>query len=336
MNYFTRSTIVMVILALLLAVFAGCNVALKQTNPKLPPGFTEAQVPTGENLSAYLYVSQQKPVVIDTARFGDITKQIQDPVLKRVFVVPHVLEVRGLAVSVGSDLDSFAGNVRFTTEEPAFIAEQLLAGRPEVSGWRDGMVLNLVRGSGPWADAMTSSLKSMTGSKFQDAYPKIWELMRVLPEQPPMEPVVAGFVHVDTALLDSLSARAGLDLGGVGQALGAINVSDIVFAGYAGAPLELPKEITQQYLQKADLGAIFLAQSSYPGFALGFFLNSFADKAGLKKGTKVSGEDVLSREMEGMHLLVKPLGNTLILVLASNQGNAEKLMASVLEPQLKK
>ena len=148
-----------------------------------------------------------------------------------------------------------------------------------------------------------------------------------------MNTVAAGFIQVDSALLDSLASKAGLSLGGLGQALGSINVTDIVYAAYTNEPLNLPERFGLDYLEDSGVGAIFVARSSYPGFLLGFFLNTFADRIGLETGMEVSGQEVLSREEGGMHLLVKPVGSTIFLVLASSSQEAELLMASVLDPQ---
>jgi len=203
-----------------------------------------------------------------------------------------------------------------------------------VTSWREDRVLNLVRGTGGWADAMTAALRSGDSSPFKDAYPEMWELMCLLPESPPGEPVAAGFVRVDGGILDPLVARAGLELEGVAQALGAIHVTDIAFAGYSDVGLALPEEVTPDYFKKAGVSAVFVVRSGYPGFLLSFFLGTFADRVGLEKASLANGQEVLSRELEDVHLVAKSLGNTLFLTLAPTREKAEALMSSVLEPQL--
>lgn len=313
-------------------LLAGCSPSLVKGTPKLPPGFLEAPVPEGD-LSAYLFLAQESPITIPLARFGDPALAAGNPRFPLGEEIPETVGINWLALAVGPDLDSFGGVIEFNRDLLAEMAEDVMSGRPEVSAWRQGNVLGLVRGTGGWADAMKVALRSGDVSRFQDAYPDSWELLRLLPESPPMDPVAAGFTNVDSMLLDSLASKAGLGLSGLGQALGSINITDIAYAAYTNEPLNLPEEFGRDYLKESGVGAVFVAQSSYPGFLLGFFLNTFADRIGLETGTEVSGQDVLSREEGGMHLLVKSVGSTIFLVLASTSQDAELLMASVLDPQ---
>ncbi len=310
-------------------LLAGCSPSLVKGTPKLPPGFLGAPVPSGD-LSAYLFLAQESPITIPLARFGDSALVANNP---RFVEIPETMAINRLALAVGPDLESFGGVIEFNRDLLAEMAGDLVSGKPEISTFRDGRSLALVRGTGGWADAMEVALRSGDSSRFQDAYPDSWELMRLLPENPPMDPVAAGFVEVDSTLLDSLASEAGVGLSGLGQALGSINVTDIAYAAYTNEPLNLPEEFGRDYLEESGVGAVFVAQSSYPGFLLGFFLNTFADRIGLETGTEVSGQDVLAREEGEMHLLVKPVGSTIFLVLASSSQDAQLLMASVLDPQ---
>ncbi len=315
-------------------LLAGCSSSLVKTTPKLPPGFLETPVPAGD-LSAYLYVSQDSPITIPLKRFGNPAQAADNPRFPLGEEIPETVGINRLMLAVGPDLDSFGGAIEFNREILAEMAEDVMSGRPEVSAWRQGNVLDLVRGTGGWADAMESTLRSGDSSRFQDAYPDIWELMRLLPERPPGEPVAAGFLKVDTGLLDSLTSEAGLGLSGLGQALGAIRITDVAYVAYTdNTSLALPEDFGRDYLEEAGVGAIFVVRSAYPGFLLSFFLNTFADRVGLQKGTEVSGEDVLSKDLDDMYLVAKSLDNTLFLSLAPTRERAEALMAAVLEPQI--
>lgn len=329
------SLIALITVALLLA---GCSPSLVKPTPKLPPGFLETPVPAGD-LSAYLYLSQGSPITIPLERFGDPAQAVGNP---RFVRIPETVGINRLALAVGPDLGSFGGAIEFESASRGFyndiqaeMAEIVASGQPEVTVWRGNKELFLVRGTGGWADAMKVALQSGDASRFQDAYPDIWELMRLLPERPPGEPVAAGFLKVDTGLLDSLTSKAGLGLRGLGQALGAIRITDVAYVVYTdNTSLALPEDVGREYLEEAGVGAVFVVRSAYPGFLLSFFLNTFADRVGLQKGTEVSGEDVLSKDLDGMYLVAKPLDNTLFLVLAPTRERAEALMAAVLEPQI--
>ena len=331
-NRHIPSTFLVIPLVLAVILLAGCSPTLARTNPKPPPGFVDTLVPAGD-LSAYLYIRQEGSAVrIPATRFGDIQREIR--ISGTTVAIPGEVEVDRVVASVGPNLDSFAATAVFTDETSARIAQELLSGRAEVTSWRDDNQVNLVRGTGGWATSLEGALRAGGGTPFEEAYPAIWELLHVMPESPPGEPVAAGFVKVDSALLDSLSARAGLDLGGFGQAFGAINVTDIAFIAYADAPLALPTRIGPDYFKQSGLSAIFVVQSTYPGFVLSFFLDSFSDRVGLNKGSIAGGTEVLSREFNDVHLVVKDLGNTLFLSLAPTREEAEALMASTLESHI--
>ncbi len=329
MNRRPALLLLLVLLASALLIIAACSPTLVSTTPKLPPGFMAAEIPSGD-LSAYLYLSQDDPVTMPLERFGEAALAAGNP---RFTTIPEALEIDRLALAVGPDLDSYSGAIEFTHDLQAEMAEDVVSDRSEVTSWREGKEMFLVRGTGGWADALESALRSGDSERFEDAYPDMWELMRLLPEAPPATPVAAGFVRVNQDILDSLTARAGVELGGLSQAFGAINVDNIVFAAYANDPLALPAEIEPDYFQEAGVGAIFVARSTYPGFVLSFFLGTFADRVGLEKETLSGGQEVLSKELANAHLFVKPLGNTLFLSLAPTREKAEALIASVLELQ---
>ncbi len=320
----------LLVLALGLLVLSGCNSSLKQTNPALPPGFAEAKVPAGD-ISAYIYSSQGSPVSIPTDWFGNVENAGQSTT--KTFVIPHVLEVSGLSLWAGPTVDSNAATIEFADNNSATVANGLLSSVPnKPMSWVDGSTLNVVRGKGDWSTSMESAMKSGQGSTVKDAYPSVWDLLHVMPENPPGKPVAAGFARVNAELMDSLSAQAGLDMQGLGQAFGAINVQEIAVIAYADGTVKLPKVIGPDYFKEQGLSALFVARSTYPGFVLSFFLGSFSDRIGLEKGPKVKGQDVMVKELQGAHLMLAPLGNTFFLVVAPTKEQAEALMSSALAP----
>ena len=320
----------LLILALLLALFvallitlfmAARSPTLLETAPMLPPGFEEARLPDGD-FNAYLYVSHSAPIAVPPEAFGEPAGASAQ----------SGLELSSLGAWVGPNLDSFGAKVEFQEQVQAQAAEAALG--DDVERWREGDVLRLVRGEGAWADDVETAMRAGDGVAFKDKYEDIWRLLRLLPDEPPFEPAAAGFISADSDLLDSLTSRAGLDLGGLGQALGTINVENIAYAAYAEDELRLPEHVDSEFVRDSGVAAVFVARSTYPGFILGFFLNAFADRVDLESDTRIAGEDVLSRDMDGAHLLVKPLGSTIFIVVASEERNSEKLMESVLRKHL--
>ena len=315
-------------------LLTACSTDVSRTNPALPPGFQETQVPTGE-IPAYLYIGQDSTVTIPTERFVN-TEEI-DESIRQTFVIPQILEVSGLSLWTNSSLDSSARSVTFPDDKTAKLVQTLMSNRRDMRGttsWRDGMTVNLVSGSGDWAGNIERALKANQRSPFNEAYPVIWDLLHIMPESAPGKPVGVGFVHVNDALMTSLASNAGLNLSGIGQAFGAANVSDIAFVAYAESPLTLPMTVGPDYFKEAGLGAVFVARSTYPGFVLSFFLGSFADRAGLDQGPTVKGQQVLVKELEGAYLMVATVGSTFFVTLAPTREMAEVLISRSLAPHV--
>ena len=318
--------ILLALSATAILVLAGCNPTLVETDPKLPSGFLDTQVPDVE-LNAYLYASQEQPTIIPL-----------ELLLAEVSVpsgTPTEVGMQRMAAWMGPDLKSFGASLRFQDVQDATFVEEQMAerAREAVQSWRDGADLQLARGSGPWVEGLRSALSNGSTVTFQEAYPEVWELMRLLPASPPGEVVAAGFLLPTSTVIDSLASRAGLNLGRFAPALGTVNVKSVAFAAYSNQRIAFPTEVTPEYLQEYQIGAIYVARSSYPGLILSFFLDRFAGRVDLEK-TQVIGESVLYREYEDVYLMVKVLGNTIFFTLAPSRDYAEELMAAVLAPQV--
>jgi len=84
---------------------------------------------------------------------------------------------------------------------------------------------------------------------------------------------------------------------------------------------------------KAAAGAVAVAQSSYPGFIVGFMLGTMAGRAGLET-LDIGGESVLYRDLgEGAHLMAKTYGPTMFFALAPSKEQAQKLIETVMANQ---
>ena len=314
-----------VLVAVALLAVVGCTPSLNLTDPKLPPGFLDAGVPDVEP-NAYLYVSQEQPATLPLDLLLGIGAVPGE--------APSELNINGMAGWMGPDLSTFGALFRFQDVEDARLVQEQLdkRAREAVRSRRIGSDLHLIRGTGEWADALEAALSGGT-TRFQEAYPKVWELMRLLPEAPPGEPVAAGFVRPTGEVINALVSRAGLDLGRFTPALGSVNVGDVAFAVYTSRPLALPTQVTPEYIREYRLGAIFVTRSSYPGFIVSFFVNNFVRRVDLEE-IEVLGEKVFYREFPDAHLMAKVLGNTILFSLAPDRAMAQELMASVLRPQL--
>ena len=314
--------LIVLFLAVLIVLFlAARSPTLLETDSMLPPGFEEAHLPDGD-FNAYLYISHSAPIAMPLEAFGDSASASEQP----------DVELSSLGAWVGPNLDSFGARVEFQQQVHSQAAEMVLA--DDVEKWREGGVLWLVRGEVAWADGIETAMRAGDGVTFKHKYEDMWKLLRLLPEEPPLEPAAAGFIRADGDLLDPLTSKASLDLGGLGQAMGTINVKDIAYVAYAEDELRLPEDVDREFVKDSGIAAVFVARSTYPGFILGFFLNTFADRVDLQSDTRIAGEDVLSRDLDGVHLLVKPVGSTIFIVVASEEDISKKLMESVLQKHL--
>ena len=319
------------LVAMVAALFLiGCASNPEPGTPKLPPGFLQAEIPAGD-LFGYLYVSQDPPATISLNLLGDLRAA---SLIDSASAASVDVGIGDLAAWVGPTLDAFGGRMTFSESVSTEVAVRVLSSQGEVDVWRDGRRVLFVRGYGDWSIGVNAALRSGNTRRFQDAYPETWELMGLLPADPPVEPVAAGFSRVSGGTLGEISLKTGLDLGSLSQAFGAINVTEIVFAAYADDTIAIPAQIDRDFLTESRVGAVIVARSTYPGFILSFFLNSFSDQIGLTEGPTIHGEEVLARELDGVHLLVKPIGNTIFLSIAPSRAMAEALMASAIGPQL--
>jgi hypothetical protein len=158
--------------------------------------------------------------------------------------------------------------------------------------------------------------------------------MTLMPSDPPASPVAAGFVSTKGGTLDQIASKTGLDLGGLGQAFGVINVSQVAFVAYSDDTINIPARVDRSFLFNSHVGAIMVAESSYPGALLSAFLNTFSEQMGLSDGLTIGGEDVLSRELGGVYLFLKSIDSTIFLSIAPSQSMAQELMASAIEPYI--
>ncbi|MBI4199778.1 MAG: hypothetical protein HY535_04835 [Chloroflexi bacterium] len=324
-----RPTLAGLALLLALAASAGCAPTLVPQDPKLPPGFVETALPEAD-MGGYAYLSQTTPLTIPLEWF--VPKESLPP------GAPVQAGVDRIAVWLGpTDIESFGVLVDFVSAAEASFAEAQVEAqaRGTLRVQRANDELLAFQGSGQWTDALRNAAGSNVKRKFSERYTEQWELLRLLPASPPGDPVAAGFLKVNSQLLDSLAAKGGMNLGNVAPALGAVQIGDIAFIAYANAPVTLPARVTPAYLRETTVGALFVVRSTYPGVLVNFFLNNFADRAGLEKGPQVQGQEVLYRNFQDVHLMLKAVGNTLFFSLAPTKEKAEALMASALAPHVK-
>ena len=334
---------------LLLGTFAltGCAEGIPQRDPELPPGFADYLLPDVD-INGYIYIQQAEPFVIPISHFadeellgelGEVPQGLGElaQALGVELGIPEQLELDLLSLIVGPEVENaFGALFEFAQDSHAAFAvsaleQEALEERP----WylQRGTELFVSPDKGGWIadfqDAVTSGQRVRLEDKYEDA----WRAIRMLPEDAPGEPIAAGFVRVDRVLLEALAERAEVDIGILTPALGVIRIRTASFAVYSDGPVQLPEEATEAYFRSAGLSAVYIARSGYPSFLLSFFFDNFADRVGMEKVTLSNGETALHVQMEGLeglHLVVKNLGSTIVFTLAADQQRAEELMASTI------
>ncbi len=324
-----RTPLVLLTLLAAATLLAACSPSPAQGDPGLPPGFLETGVPRAD-LSAYVYVSQGAPVVVTTSWFGDVAAIKNNPGLA---ALGSSVDVSSISVAVGPSLDYFGGAIALASEEQAEAAAQLAKGQALTQAWRSGKTMGFAYGNGDWPGTLKASLQAGDVTPFAEAYTDSWVLLRMLPKLPPDHPVAAGFAKVEGPVLEQAAGRMQLNLQGVTQALGSLNISQGAFIAYAQTSLDAPERVGPDYFRQEGISVLAAMRSSYPGWMLGFFLDSFAGQAGLEKGTQVAGEEVLTKDLGDAYLMAKPIGSVLFIAVATDKAQAETLMTAVLEQQ---
>ena len=303
-------------------LWGACESDLESGMPELPPGFLDADIPTGD-LSGYLFFSDQPLPKISLSLLGS-----------SFATASATASIWDMSVWFGPNIESFGGIVDFKETASAEVAQKVLSSHAGIDAWRESGVVLFVRGGGEWAADTKASLHSETSEIFQEAFPDAWDLMTLMPSDPPAEPVAAGFTSTKGGTLDHIASKTGLDLGGLGQAFGVINVSQVAFVAYSDDTINIPAQVDRAFLFSSHVGVIMVAESSYPGALLSAFLSSFSDQMGLSDGLTIGGEEVLSRELGGAFLFLKSIDSTVFLSLAPSQSMAQALMASAIWPYL--
>lgn len=306
-----------------LVLLAACQ-TIEPGDPALPNGFLDAGVPDVE-LSVYAYVDPGYEITIPVTVLAEGIQVTQEVSGTRVIAATH------------TDLESLGARVDFINAETAEavlqIAEQQAAASGDTLPWlyRDGLSISVVEGDTTWSKEMQGALVSNETVSFQDTYPETWEVMRLLPADPPAPAIAAGFVRNVSGLIEGILERQDVSAPGLNSALDLVRVGDVAFAAYASDLQALPTNIDELDLEQADVGVIAVAEAGYPGLIINFMLNTFASRAGLEEIT-IGDEEARYRNLDNKaHLILKNFGGVLYFALSPTREGAEQLMQSVID-----
>ncbi|MBI2873383.1 MAG: hypothetical protein HYY00_09385 [Chloroflexi bacterium] len=319
-------------LALIVMMAAtACAEQARSGSPALPPGFTDTPLPQVD-VNGYVYVAQGSPLLVSAQSFGSQAPQESDRDLS--------VKASRLMAWLGPSADLFGGRAQFATSDDSELVLKRLTqeGAQDQRVWaqQQGDSVLLVKGAGDWATSLKEALLNNTNSTLKEKYPEVWELMELLPENPPNPPVAAGFLRELPTLVESLAGNRGLEIQGLQSALSFVKVESAAFAAYSQPMETLPAaELTAEELKQTGVGAVIVTKAGYPGFVVNMMLGSFASRAGLEE-VSLGEEKVRYRVLDNrLHLMVRNFGSTLFIVAAPDRETAEALTKAVLAQQAK-
>ena len=310
-------------LSILLISTLGCTSPPTQVNPKLPTDFDQVFV-SEESLSGYLYIRQEPSFTVTTDLFGDSDK----------LRLPSGISLKRFSLASRARNTSITGRIELADGSVGPHLEALLLENPARDVIRNGETVAFVQGTNSWSSNPLALGEGQESFSLSKEYPEAWTLLQWAPASPPAKPVAAGFVSVEDFTLETWTSQAKLELQGLTQILSTIHVANVAFVVYSDSPLNIGKSISPALYDTADISAMVVMKSAYPGFLLSFLLNNFADRVGLEKHPGIFDEEVFTLQNETSNILVKPIGSTLFLALGADQDTATLLMASVLNQQV--
>ncbi|MBI2165282.1 MAG: hypothetical protein HYU29_02620 [Chloroflexi bacterium] len=307
----------------IMGLLDACAVGPAPGNPMFPPGFAEAALPDVE-VRGYLYVVPPRPLPVNVGQFvkGGARRSGEGD---------HVA-LRRAILWAGMTADQFGARVELSGAGEAQLVRSLIEESGEARAlWLDVRedTLTLAGGAGPWVDSLKESLARGGGVSLQTKDPEVWQLLRLLPETPPMRPVAAGFVLLERGLIEMVAETIGVDSSPVIDALSSARVEVAAFAVYSEVPVAVPQKLDMEFIRDLGAEAVVVTRSGYPSFILGIFFDS-AIKGSNMERYDLEGDTVYHTVLDGeIHLIVRRWGNVIYAAVAPAKEKAERLMISL-------
>ena len=316
--------VLLLILLVVLVIVAAtsCDNDPPLGNPALPPGFQDALV-VELDFNAYVYVRQGTPFALSMRHFREAPEPTEGD------NTSVEASVDQLSVFVGDSLATFGGTVEFSQEAEAEEAMTLVdRGQSPARATRSGTRLLFAGSGGSWPDTLALSAADGYWVALSQRYPEAWDVIRWLPENPPSPPVAAGFFRLRGFRLESAATRAGIELGGLNQALGFFRLGDLAFAVYSDKPLQIPGLVDKSFLEESGVSAMLVARSGYPGWVASIGLSVLGGRVDLEK-VDVGGIAFRYRKLDNLHLFLHRRGRVLFAAVSADRSAAEALITSV-------
>ena len=309
-------------IAISIAFSISCSPIPEGNNPALPPGFETAPLPDVA-LNGYLYLDGSH---ISGIKLVDLIPDFTPP--------PDLsgeISLKRLSVWLGTGVDSLGIGVEFTDGKTAELIEAALqAANIQTRHHLRHDTIYMVKGRGEWAEALFSALREARFVRMSDTYVVPWKLLRLLPADPPAQPIGAGFGVLNSLLLERMDRDVDANVVLVHSIMSTARAKNLAFALYPGQPIEGLPSLSDASLTKTELGGIMVTRSSYPGFLVSFIFGRVGTPSGLTKVSPSDGSENLFHfsPSQESHFMMKNRGSIFTISLASNKEAAEDLIKS--------
>jgi hypothetical protein len=315
-----------------LAIFALLLAACGDTgdgNPQLPDGL-ETQMVAPVDANAYLYLHPPEPVGLVKNAFtgGDVTSTA-------LHVIHQVESMEGIVRDLGVD-QALRVTFRLAHNAERGFGDALSVADSAGGDWVsfEDRHLSLGRAGSPWGESLREAWATDNRVPIQEQYQDFWELLKLMPPDPPTRPIAAGFARDVAGLVDQLLASRGTPMPGLTDGLGFLRIGPIAFVGYSEQLGDLPGGASGGMLRDLNAGLIAVTQSGYPGLIVGFTFNNLSGGSGLIE-VAIGDSSASYREVSpDFHLTIKTFGSTFFFTAASTREQALALMASVIASQV--
>jgi hypothetical protein len=241
------------------------------------------------------------------------------------------LGIDSTAIFVGSSVDTFGGIVNFSSEGDAGTVQELLKKRPYIWSHTSNRSIALVAGQDAWAQSLRSALENTDKAPLELKYPDVSEIIKLLPENPPSQPIAAGFLRISGLPLEALGTKGNIGLGNVSKAFSSIRAKDVAFAVYSDKKIvQVPASINENFFREAGVGAVYVTRSGYPGIVVSLALNTLGGSAGLVK-TSIGDLSVRYMKVQDLHAFIVNRGSVLFAAIAPDKDYAEKFIVSAVK-----
>jgi hypothetical protein len=317
-----------VAMILVTLVLAGCGGGAEADNPRLPDGLDTLLV-APMNANAWVYLHPRESInIFEDAFAGGPPGDSGDRARHKITALE--------AVAMELDVDH-AVRVTFERDSSAERIADSLTMNARDSAAGDWVIVRggeLALGStGDWGDDVRKAWETEERVSLPEQYSDFWDLLQLMPDNPPARPVAAGFALHVADLIDQMLQAKGTAMPGLTDGFGLLRVGLVAFVGYSDELGDLPGGSTGAILRELDVGAVFVVRSGYPGFVVDLAFNRLSSGSGLVK-IDVADDTANYREVNpDFQLMIKTFGTTVFFAVGPTRERTEALMASVIRTQ---